>query len=100
MNNVKRIKALLNKDTAFDIFQDLNFAQEKTIDYSKLINYKNNRLYKSNQFNKIKILLNMRAVQHILFLKLAIAKIKIAKSLFVLDLEQGNEVFIHKDISQ
>lgn len=48
MNNVKRIKALLNKDTAFDIFQDINIQQdkEKTIDYQKLINYKNNRLYK------------------------------------------------------
>lgn len=35
MNNVKRIKALLNKDTAFDIFQDINFEAEKdkTIDY-------------------------------------------------------------------
>ena len=50
MNNVKRIKALLNKDTAFDIFQDLNIAgdKDKTIDYQKLINYKNNRLYKQN----------------------------------------------------
>jgi hypothetical protein len=35
-----------------------------------------------------------------LFLKLAISKIKLAKELFVLDLEQGNEVFIVKDISQ
>lgn len=35
LNNVKRIKALLNKDTAFDIFHDLNFAtdKDKTIDY-------------------------------------------------------------------
>ena len=42
----------------------------------------------------------MRAVQTILFLKLAILKIKLAKELFVLDLEQGNEVFINIEISQ
>ena len=42
----------------------------------------------------------MRAIHHVLFLKMALAKIKLAKELFILDLEQGNEVFIISELSQ
>ena len=50
-------------------------------------------------FEKIKLVLNLKAADKILFIKLVLKKIELAKKLFVLEIEQGEEVFIPAEIS-
>ena len=39
------------------------------------------------QYNKLKIIVNLRAVQNLIFIKICLAKIKVAKEILLLELE-------------
>ena len=41
------------------------------------------------KFERIKLILNLKAVDKILFIKLLLKKIEIAKEIFILEIEQG-----------
>ena len=43
---------------------------------------------------------NLRAVKNVTFLKVILKKIRLAKELFLIDIEQGHESFIPKELSQ
>jgi hypothetical protein len=48
---------------------------------------------------KIKIVLNLKAVSGILYVDLVLRKLKVERDLFILEIEQGIEVFIPNSIS-
>lgn len=48
----------------------------------------------------MKIVVNLRAVSRVLLIKVCLAKIKIARDMFILEMEQGCETFIPHELSQ
>ena len=91
------MKALKNKQTSLDLFAENEMGQD--LDFAKLVAYKTKKLPKTEVYNNLKIIVNLKMVGKNLFIKLALRKIKLAKELFILDLEQGQEVFIPKEFS-
>ena len=55
----------------------------------KIVNYKHQRKFKIDHYRKLKLIMNMNMVDGIDFINTALLKLKLAKELFVLDLEQG-----------
>ena len=51
-------------------------------------------------YNKVKFVCNLQACRANVLLRLRLEKVKLAKQLFVLDIEQGQEVFIPMELSQ
>ena len=68
--------------------------------YTKILQYKYRREYLNNQCQKINLILSLNALNGLLYLKLLLKKFQMAKKLFVMDIEQGQEVFIPSDFSQ
>ena len=52
------------------------------------------------QYMKIRLILALRMLKGLFFIETLLTKIKLAKQIFVLDVEQGQEVFILDDLSQ
>jgi hypothetical protein len=80
----------------------MNFEGEKGghVDYQQLISYKNQKTYLMNEYNKLNLIMNLKAVTGVTFIKAALRKISVCKQLFVLDLEQGTEVYMSKELNQ
>lgn len=55
------------------------------------------------QFNlnlrKIQVVLGLRCFKGMLFIRVLLKKIQLIKDLFLTEIEQGNEVYIPKDLS-
>jgi len=64
-----------------------------------VIEFKKNRHSLSAKFERIKLILNLKAVDKVLFIKLLLKKIELAKEIFILEIEQGQEVFIPAELS-
>ena len=54
----------------------------------------------TNLHNKCKILINMKAIRDLLFIKCALMKTQLAKELFVLEIEQSRESYIPNELAQ
>lgn len=98
------ILALIDKDKADELFMFNNFGESgqqlfQTKNYKKVIEYKKNKYITTAMFEKIKLVLNLKGVDRILYIKLLLKKIDLAKKLFILEIEQGDEVFIPAEIS-
>ena len=50
-------------------------------------------------FRKINLVINMKAISGVIFLRALLKKIDLARDLFIMDIEEGQEVFIPKDLS-
>jgi hypothetical protein len=48
----------------------------------------------------MKIIVNLRAVSRVLLIKICLAKIKVAREMFIIEVEQGNETYIPNELSQ
>jgi hypothetical protein len=75
-----------------EMFQQKNKAQ--------ISRYKIRRSFLLKQYNKVKMLMDLRILKGLFFIEILLRRIKLAKQIFVLDVEQGQEVFIPKDLSQ
>lgn len=55
-----------------------------------------------DRLQKLRIITSMGKLVRpkILYIKVAILKVKISRNLFILDLEQGEEVFVPPELSQ
>mmetsp|Transcript_31393 Transcript_31393/g.48009 ORF Transcript_31393/g.48009 Transcript_31393/m.48009 type:complete len:123 (-) Transcript_31393:1419-1787(-) len=87
-----------------DIFPPVKFDDENTIvnedlNYNKMIRYKRERNRLLYDINKLKIILNIRAIQRSLYIRILLYKIGLVRRLFILDLETGLEVFIPQELS-
>jgi len=67
--------------------------EEQDVKHEMAINFK------FNLTNKLNMVVNMRLMNGLFLLKTMLLKIQTNRELFILQLEDGNEVFIHKDIS-
>ena len=75
----------------------VNSKIEKTL--QKKVFYKLTKSIKNELYSKIQFLTLMKAVDGILFIKLKIKQINLKKELFLLDIEQLDEVMIPKELN-
>lgn len=52
------------------------------------------------QYMRIRLILSMRMLKGLFYIETLLKKIALAKKIFVLDIEQGMEVYILDDLSQ
>jgi hypothetical protein len=103
-NETVNILQLIDRDKADELFMFNDYGDDgqhifQTKNYKKMIEYKKSKYIQNALFEKIKLVLNLKAVSKILYIKLLLKKIDLAKSLFILEIEQGEEVFIPPEIS-
>jgi len=87
-----------------DIFPPVKFDEDNNLvnegmDYNKLIRYKRERNRLLYDINKLKILLNIKAVSRSIYIKILLYKIELVKELFIVELETGLEVFIPPELA-
>ena len=103
-NETVNVLQLIDRDKADELFMFNDYGDDgqhifQTKNYKKMIEYKKSKYIQNALFEKIKLVLNLKAVSKILYIKLLLKKIDLAKSLFILEIEQGEEVFIPPEIS-
>ena len=100
----KEIVKILEKEQCLDIFKDAVVDKKtelfKDSNHQQFIKYKFKRKGREIQYNKIKLFMNMKLIGGIVYCKALLKRIQIAKELFVLEIEQGQEVLIPSDLSQ
>ena len=74
-------------------------GQPATQDH-QLVRYNKTKERLTNLHNKCKILINMKAIRDLLFIKCALMKTQLAKELFVLEIEQSRESYIPTELAQ
>ena len=96
---------LLNKDNVIDIFKDvkgpkMNEDEFEQTDFDRFLKYK--LLIKSSNMilQRIKLVLGLKLMGKMIFLKVLLKRIEIIKELFIADIELGKEVKIPNDLSQ
>ena len=57
------------------------------VSQQKIVNYKHQRKFKGDHYRKLKLMMNMGLIEGIDYIQTALLKLKLAKELFVLDLE-------------
>jgi hypothetical protein len=100
---MQKIKKMTNKNSCIDMFKDVVVNDVPLFDdktFKNFLQYKMNNNFLLDQYEKLNLILNFRAVRGLTFLKLLLKRIEMAKEVFVLNIEQGEEVFIMKDLSQ
>lgn len=100
---IAKIMAHVEKQTCIDMFQnvqvnDIDMYQQKN--KQQVHRYKIRRTFLMKQYMKIRLILALRMLKGLFFIETLLTKIKLAKQIFVLDVEQGQEVFILDDLSQ
>mmetsp|Transcript_14114 Transcript_14114/g.21992 ORF Transcript_14114/g.21992 Transcript_14114/m.21992 type:complete len:146 (-) Transcript_14114:533-970(-) len=88
-----------NKNKCLDIFTEIRMGQ-KSKRYKKMIRQKFTRKFKEMIYNKINLVIGLKAIRGLVFLRVLLKKIELARELFLMDIEEGLEVFIPKDLSQ
>ena len=80
----------------------INFSNWDSKDNNKStydnINYKMNRQEKNARYHKLRMLLLLKSVHGVLYVKCKLYMIKLAKEIFILDLEYHNKVFINAEL--
>lgn len=70
-----------------------------TINYRDVVKYNQQKEKLTRLYSKLKIVVNLKAVGGVLMLKALITKIKFAKQIFVLEIEQMHEAYIPNELS-
>jgi hypothetical protein len=93
----------MKKNECNDIFRDIR--QNKSVifeqkDYKRFLDNKIN--YKSRKilFNRLNLYLKLGILSESVYIMVLLRRIELSKELFIIELEQGKEVFISKDLSQ
>ena len=91
----------MNKDNCFDLFQttkvnDVNMYPEKPV-YS-LIKYKVNKQQKEVQYMRLKLLRTIGAFKGLTLIEILLNEIRLAKEIFLLDIAQGDEILIPREL--
>ena len=70
------------------------------MDTKKKLKYKYVKNNALSQMDRLKLILNIKAVKKELFAMVLLKVIELERKLFILEMEQGSEVFIPKLLSQ
>lgn len=104
----RKIKQLFRKDKCKDIFEDaavvtklgneLRLYEAKDIQKKMYFRFKESA--KQDLYLKLKLLLSMKAINGELFLQVILRCIQLQKEIFLLEVEEGREVYIPQELSQ
>ena len=75
----------------------MRLYQEKTIE--KKIAFKFKISQRQDAYLKLKLLISLRSIRGELFLQVALRCIRLAKEIFMLEIEEGREVFIPQELA-
>ena len=70
------------------------------VPYENMLKFNKKMTGKQQMYNKLNMVMSLRAVRPSVILHIQLEKIKLMKEMFVLELEQGLEVFIPPELSQ
>lgn len=97
------LHGFLSAERAADMFHNVMTSEgagpPQTQDH-QLVRYNKTKERLTNLHNKCKILINMKAIRDLLFIKCALMKTQLAKELFVLEIEQSRESYIPNELAQ
>ena len=98
-----KIDKMVDKNRCYDIFQmakvgNLRMYEPKTI--KKRLEFKFERNNRVDQYLRLKLVLSLGAVRGEFLIKIFLRIINLAKEIFVLNIEQGQEVFIPLELTQ
>lgn len=85
------------------MFTDVKIGKERMYEAHSIrsgITFKLRRQMLTEMIAKINLILRLRVLQDIFFIKALLMKFELSKRLFVLEIEQGQEVYIPEDMSQ
>ena len=99
---MKLIKKLMDKNNCYDLFQKAvvggkRFFEDKPI--QKILEYKFNRRRLYDMYARCRFSVSMRSVDNELFVMLLLRSIELSREMFVLEIEQGLETIIPKELS-
>ena len=92
----------MKKNECNDIFRDIKQHKSENYEHKDYKRFLENKIsYKSRRilFNRLNLYLKLGVLTKYVYLMVLIRRIELSKELFVIDLEQGKEVFITKDLS-
>lgn len=99
-----KIQEIMKKERCIDIFRDAFVKNEK--EANDMLRIQRATIYKfrirslQQQFDKIKMLLQMRIIKGSMYLMLILKKIETSKQIFMLEIQSGKDVFVPQDLSQ
>lgn len=107
----KKIEAMTRRDRCIDLFKDIEeqvtgelspakLTGKVPTSYPDFLRYKAERTSKMAMHDRIRLLMDSRLIGGVVFLKTLLKRIELAKELFMLDLEKGDEVLIPPELSQ
>lgn len=100
------ISQLVKKNKCSDIFKYTVIDSEKGLrmfddkSAKDFLRIKKSRVNKISVIHQLNIILGLKAVQKMAYVNFTLKKIELQKNLFLIDIEQGQEVFVPKDLSQ
>jgi hypothetical protein len=103
-NNIQiNIRAIFNKNNCFDIFKNTKLDGEHI--YEPMLNrqrlsLKLQKAVLSRHYQKIALIIRLKAVDRILLIRARLKLIELATNIFMLDVQQGQESFIPKELCQ
>ena len=103
-NKGRKLAQVFNKNKCWDIFQEAKLDNGVRLYEAKPVKkkyrYKFDRTNKMELYHKLKLLLSLQAVRGELFIQVFLRCIKLRKEVFMLDIEEGREVFIPRELAQ
>lgn len=104
-NHAKKNKiiVMLDKNNCFDIFQNSKTESDhflEQVQYKEFLKYKFNKKNRQKLYQKLMLMMKVGALHSQLFTIAILQLIKLSKEVFMIDLEQGYESFIPKELSQ
>ena len=99
IDQLEKVKQMMNKNKVADVFFELetNVAKKNVRKFLKYKYVKNNT---RTLYEKLNLLLSLKAIHGELFLLILIKKVELAKKIFVIEVEQGQAVYITNEIRQ
>ena len=96
-----KIKAIYEMQYGFDIYQiqDWGYKNKNNKNFSRIVHYKQIRRFKQMHYNQIKLLINFNTFKGMHYIKASLLKTKLAREIFIADIEQGREIYIPDEIS-
>ena len=96
--NVDYVQNCTNRNKCNHIFNEQRMGK---LDgkYKQFVKAKFQRKLKEVILNKINLILSLRAVTGLVYLKVMLEKIQLARQLFIADMQEGGEVYIPKELS-
>jgi hypothetical protein len=89
IKDLKRVQLLLNKTNTFDFFMDIeqkNSGEGYMYDVEHIIKYKVEKCLCEGILLNIKLIMSMNCVKHILYVKVALKRIELARQIFIYDI--------------